>query len=259
MTQQIATGFKERKDWIGIRWAAEDDMQYGRETHLLDYACGTGSVTKAIGSWVTHVRGIDVSENMVKIFNDTARASGLGEERVKAVVGDLIAEEPSKGFESEEWKDFDIAAIGLGFHHFEEPLRAVQRLTERLKPGTGVLLIIDFLPFDKDEPGAQQAASHTIKHGGFARQNMEMLFKAAKLENFSFSIMEEEVEMIKDGKSTKRRVFFARGRREPTTWGKISNWVWNIQSTASDQFSITPRDEVGSKLGFTGGRDRSDL
>lgn len=94
---------------------------------------------------------------------------------------------------------------------------------------------------------------HRIKHGGFARQNMELVFKAAKLENFSFSVMEEQVEMFsKDGKSSKRTVFFARGRREPTTWGKLGNWISGIQSTASDQFSVAPRREVASKLSITG-------
>ncbi len=161
MTQQIAQGLQERKDWIGVRFAQSDDMQFGRETRMLDYACGTGSVTKAIGSWVTHIRGIDISENMVKLFNDTARASGLGEDRVKAVVGDLIGEEVPSHFDGEEWQNFDIAVVGLGFHHFENPVRAVQRLTERLKSGTGVLLIIDFLPFDKEEDGAMAAAKET--------------------------------------------------------------------------------------------------
>jgi SAM-dependent methyltransferase len=272
MSQQIAKGLQERKDWIGIRWAAEDDMIYGRETRLLDYACGTGSVTKAIGPWTTHIRGLDVSENMVQLFNDTAKASGLTPDRVQAVVGDLLADEVDEKFKAEEWWNFDIAVIGLGFHHFENPVRAVQRLTERLKPGTGVLLIIDFLPFDRDDEGAQKAAQHTyvtfldlplrlltghqsIKHGGFARTNMEKLYQLAKLEKFSFSVMEEPVEMFsKDGTSSKRTVFFARGRREPTTWGKLGNWLSGIQNTAGTQFSMAPGEGMSGKLSHTGGR-----
>ncbi|KAK5175240.1 uncharacterized protein LTR77_000377 [Saxophila tyrrhenica] len=255
MTEQIKQGLVERKDWIGIRWAKEDDTSYGRETKLLDYACGTGFATKVMGPWVTNIRGIDVSENMVKLFNETAQASGLKQEQVNAVVGDLLADEVPSHLNTPEYRDFDIAVIGLGFHHFEDPKRAIDRLVERLKPATGVLLIIDFLPFNKDEGGPQAAAAHTIKHGGFARQNMEMLFQAAKLENFSFSVMEEPVEMVsKDGSTNKRTVFFARGRKEPTTWGKLASWVTKMQENAADQFSIAPREDVPDQLGLTGGK-----
>lgn len=230
-------------------------MQFGRETKLLDYACGTGSVTKAIGPWVTTVRGIDISENMVDVFNSTARASGLKAEQVNAVVGNLLADEVPMHLRGPEWEGFDVAAVGLGFHHFENPARAVERLTERLKPGTGVLLIIDFLPFDPQDQGQPEAARGTIKHGGFARQNMEKLFQAAKLEKFAFSVMDEQVEMVgKDGKTSKRTVFFAKGTREPTTWGKLANWVGSMQETASEQFQIGPRREGnGNKLNLTGG------
>ena len=49
---------------------------------------------------------------------------------------------------SPEFFDFDIAAVGLGFHHFDDPKLAARRLAERLKPG-GVLMILDFLPHDE--------------------------------------------------------------------------------------------------------------
>ena len=43
---------------------------------------------------------------------------------------------------------FDIAVVGLGFHHFDDPALAAKRLVERLRPG-GVLMILDFLPHGK--------------------------------------------------------------------------------------------------------------
>jgi len=51
---------------------------------------------------------------------------------------------------SPEFYNFDIAAVGLGFHHFDKPALAARRLAERLKTG-GVLLILDFLPHDKPD------------------------------------------------------------------------------------------------------------
>lgn len=212
-------------------------------------------MTKVMGPWATHFRGIDISQNMVDIYNQTARESGLKEEQVNAVVGDLLAEEVPESLKGEEWFGFDIAIVGLGFHHFENPVRAVERLTERLKPATGVLLIIDFLPFDKDSASQPAAAQGTIKHGGFARTNMEKIFKVAKLENFSFSVMEETVELVgKDGTTTERTVFFARGRKEATAWGKVTKWFADMQGTAGEQFQITPREKVQEEFNLMGGR-----
>lgn len=48
-------------------------------------------------------------------------------------------------FASAEFFDFDVAAVGLGFHHFDDPALAARRLAARLKTG-GVLVILDFLP-----------------------------------------------------------------------------------------------------------------
>lgn len=45
----------------------------------------------------------------------------------------------------QEFFEFDIAVVGLGFHHFDDPALATRRLAERLKKG-GVLMIVDFVP-----------------------------------------------------------------------------------------------------------------
>ena len=64
-----------------------------------------------------------------------------------------IPDEPNPpAFASSEFQNFDIAAVGLGFHHFDDPELAAQRLVERLRPG-GVLFILDFLPHDKFHVG----------------------------------------------------------------------------------------------------------
>lgn len=64
-----------------------------------------------------------------------------------AAVGNLLdpADPSPADFASEEWFNFDLAVVGLGFHHFEDPTLAATRLAERLRPG-GVLMIIDFMP-----------------------------------------------------------------------------------------------------------------
>ena len=62
-----------------------------------------------------------------------------------------VPDDPApSAFASPNFFSFDIAAVGLGFHHFDDPTLAAQRLVERLRPG-GVLLILDFFSHAKPE------------------------------------------------------------------------------------------------------------
>jgi SAM-dependent methyltransferase len=113
---------------------------------LLDYACGTGLMTRTFGPYVTLTKGIDISPNMVSTFNSRVESAGLSTETIHAVEGDLFDKSnPSPTeFSGEEWRDFDIATVGFGFHHFEDVVHSARQLKERLRPG-GVLVINDFV------------------------------------------------------------------------------------------------------------------
>jgi len=84
---------------------------------------------------------------MVLVYNRNAQNQGLPPEFMSASIGNLIdpADPSPADFRGEEWFNFDLAVVGLGFHHFEDPALAAARLAERLRPG-GVLMIIDFMP-----------------------------------------------------------------------------------------------------------------
>lgn len=101
---------------------------------------------------------------MVNEFNKGASNQGLSPSEMRAVVGNLVSISPSSDPElsKPEYFDFDIAVVGLGFHHFDEPALAAKRLTERLKKG-GVLMIIDFLPHGKMDHS--HSHSHQHDHG----------------------------------------------------------------------------------------------
>lgn len=201
-------------------------------------------MTKALGSYVTTIRGIDVSENMVTHYNEAARSSGLSTEQAHAVVGDLLGATVPPGLSGPEFYNFDVAAIGLGFHHFEDPPLAVKRLAERLKAETGVLIIVDFLPFEHgahshgsgdhshnhNQPQDQTkspppTARNTIKHHGFTSDGIERLFSAAGLEDFAFDILPEPAVFEFEEGRKERTIFIAKGRKAPTVWGKLRNWV----------------------------------
>jgi SAM-dependent methyltransferase len=83
---------------------------------------------------------------MVATFNSRVESAGLSPTAIHAVEGDLFDKSnPSPpSFSSPEWRDFDIATVGFGFHHFEDVVHSARQLKERLRPG-GVLVINDFV------------------------------------------------------------------------------------------------------------------
>ena len=103
---------------------------------------------------------------MVHEYNLGASNQGIPASEMQAFVGNLIDAVPSKDFEAEQFYGFDIAAVGMGFHHFSDPGLAAKRLAERLKVG-GTLLIVDFLPHDGTvhKHGEGQGHSHDHNHG----------------------------------------------------------------------------------------------
>jgi SAM-dependent methyltransferase len=223
LANQVSDALRERKDWLAVNWYDPAEPKTDRQVRLLDYACGRGAITKALGPWVTTIRGVDVSDGMVEKYNETARESGMSEAQAYAVVGDLIGEQVPEYLLGEEFKNFDVAAIGLGFHHFDDPLRCLQRLKERLIVG-GQLIIIDFLPFNKGQFGhghghghshehKQVDMGHTIKHSGFTKEEMERLYKEAGLVDFGMDILEEPAIMELDSGTQERTIFIAKGKR----------------------------------------------
>lgn len=133
--------------WIGIPFANTDtDNSAVKDVRLLDYACGTGLMTRVFSPYVTQTRGIDVSPNMVTSYNSRALSAGLDQSTVHAVTGELFDKansSPAK-FSALEWHNFDLVAVGFAFHHFEDVVFAASQLRQRLRPG-GVLVINDFL------------------------------------------------------------------------------------------------------------------
>jgi SAM-dependent methyltransferase len=114
---------------------------------------------------------------MVSVYNRNAHNQGLAPDFMAATVGNLLdpAEPSPTQFSSPEWFNFDLAIVGLGFHHFEDPTLAAARLAERLKPG-GVLMIIDFMSHENHgdvqaeggvESGSGEGSSHRHVHGLF--------------------------------------------------------------------------------------------
>lgn len=144
-------------------------------------------------------------ERYNSLLSSSSTTNAAGERlHAKAISGDLFADEVSEELKDASLYNFDIAAIGLGFHHFSSFSTALHRLKERLASG-GSLLIIDFTDDSESLP------SNTVKAHGFSEQTMTDLFKEAGLEDPVYIKMEGHVELRPEGKSAvQKQVFLAR-------------------------------------------------
>ncbi|KAK8174654.1 S-adenosyl-L-methionine-dependent methyltransferase [Phyllosticta citribraziliensis] len=202
MSAMITRNIHDRCDWLGLKENA------GKEVRLLDYACGTGLVSHSLWPRITQSRGIDLSSNMVQVFNSRAESAGLTPEQMNAVQGNLLGEEPEPHLSDPALFNFDVAAVGLGFHHFDDALKATKQLAGRLKPG-GVFFIIDFVNDREQEFPHEWKGIITIN--GFNESGMRTLFEEAGLVDFGFSVFDEQAEMYGGGEKRVKTVFMAKG------------------------------------------------
>ncbi|ROW10577.1 hypothetical protein VMCG_01731 [Cytospora schulzeri] len=259
-TEEIARRIEARRDFIGLDWIEDDDSsedegddshrQPSRTVKILDYACGTGSMSRvslppvaiALAPYITQSVGIDLSEKMVAAYNVRARNQGLTEGEMAAFHGNLCVpgDEDPAAFRDPKFFDFDLAVVGLGFHHFDDPELAAKRLVARLRPG-GVLMIIDFLPHGphgsdhghdhhhdhshhghhhRDEHGQMEVvggdasvdkALKTVTHHGFSEEHIKEIFlNAGAGKDFGLDNMGQVVFGPRHGKRT---LFMARGTK----------------------------------------------
>lgn len=96
----------------------------------LDLGCGAGTLTRELADVAEHVRGVDLSPEMVRL----ARARCADRRNVEFLVGDFLALDLAPA-------TFDCIAAVAVLHHM--PLvPSLERAKELLRPG-GVLLILD--------------------------------------------------------------------------------------------------------------------
>lgn len=225
--RQLSEAIQKRLDLIGADWIKDDDddddndgedatttTSSSRQVRLLDYACGTGMISRTLAPYTTQCVGVDLSENMVDAYNNMAKNQGLGEDEMRAVVGDLaVVDDPRPAsLAGPAFFDFDVAAVGGGLHHFEHPGLAVARIAERLRPG-GVFFIWDFVTHEVNPEHAHKG----VTHHGFSEVQVRKMFDEAGLgKNFAMEELGSGVVFGHgtDGKEPlKRQAFLARGQK----------------------------------------------
>jgi len=206
---------------------------------MMDFACGTGLISKALQDYTKRIVGVDISQAMVDEYNKTFADSGRD---ISARCVNLLEGPNALG------EKFDIIVCASAYHHFADVDAYTRTLVSHLKPG-GSLLVADLVKpestsDDKSPPPAHggdhhhhhhhghhdggQAHQHThapnhghadlfpkevhhiVAHrGGFSKEDMERTFKAAGLEDFSMKATSSSAQITMHGRHV--RLFVARG------------------------------------------------
>lgn len=135
LSAKITVYIQEQRDFLHL------DPQITKDVSLLDYACGTGLVSRALGPYVSSIQALDLSANMVTRYKELATMSSIPPVRdATARTGNLLVDE----LEGQDLQGFSIAAICAALHHVADPALLIKRLAGRLRDG-GVLVVIDFV------------------------------------------------------------------------------------------------------------------
>ncbi|KAG6831248.1 hypothetical protein H0H87_005814, partial [Tephrocybe sp. NHM501043] len=171
-------------------------------TTVLEYACGTGLVSRQLAPYAKRIVGVDISQGMVDQFNLRVGNQGIAPEEMQAVCVELKGEDGELGDEK-----FDVIVVSRtqttqvpemkrlfkcasAYHHFPDIDNVTRILAHFLKPG-GVLLVVDLTKHTGDghvhHPSIPEKFHHLVPHrGGLEESDMRKAFEGAGLESFSF-------------------------------------------------------------------------
>ncbi|KAI9788849.1 MAG: hypothetical protein M1816_006513 [Peltula sp. TS41687] len=237
LLERLGQEIQARKEWIGVDFLNDDDDDAAttatapaskKPIRMLDYACGSGTMSmdrfqsnggaalQVLGPYVSELRGIDVSAQMVRAYNARAANQGLPPSEMFAYAGDLL--EPTESIGGADLYGFDLVVVGLGLHHLADARLAMERLGRRLTDdGSGVLLVVDFLPHGLvpggGGGGGDGDCGETVACGGFGEAEMVALMRRAGCREVRYVVLGKGVTCSPEGKKLERTVFMCRGRK----------------------------------------------
>ncbi|KAF8061712.1 S-adenosyl-L-methionine-dependent methyltransferase [Lyophyllum atratum] len=167
-------------------------------TTVMEYACGTGLVSRELAPYAKRIVGVDISQGMVDQFNLRVSNQGIASEEMQALCVELKGVPGELGDEK-----FDVIVCASAYHHFTSIDDVTRILAYFLNPG-GALLVVDLA---KQEGGHTDAVHGTHEHGhdhthhhsipqefhhlvphrgGLDEADMQKAFEGAGFESFSF-------------------------------------------------------------------------
>ncbi|KIM29132.1 hypothetical protein M408DRAFT_329134, partial [Serendipita vermifera MAFF 305830] len=110
-------------------------------TVLLDYACGTGQMSRHLAPYTRQIIGADITQGMVDYYNQRVYNQGIPPDQMRAIC--------LTGTDSDlDGQKFDLIVCSQAYHHFPNIAAVTKTLASLLKPGTGKLFVADLMPYD---------------------------------------------------------------------------------------------------------------
>ncbi|KAK7202611.1 S-adenosyl-L-methionine-dependent methyltransferase [Myxozyma melibiosi] len=142
---------------------------------FLDFACGSGALSREIVQHVDHILGIDVDPAAVSAYNQRAQNQGLDESEMHAVVCDVLTLSDETGDDDVSCKEWfsaiDVAACAMGFHHLQDMTAVTKAIASKFLKPKGWFCVVDLLwtehtaaVFTNLKTAKQQAHTHSHTH-----------------------------------------------------------------------------------------------
>ncbi|KZT59739.1 S-adenosyl-L-methionine-dependent methyltransferase [Calocera cornea HHB12733] len=177
-------------------------------TECLDYACGTGLLSRQLAPYCKSILGVDISQGMVDYYNERVSNQGIPASEMHAIRADLLTPPPAPELAH---TTFDVVVCSQAYHHIHDLAGTTAALAALLRPG-GALLVVDLLRSEqalhmhtrKDVP---EHVRHTVAHkGGLEEDEVRTCFERAGLAEWAF-----EDALVKEVEGRVLKLFIAKG------------------------------------------------
>ncbi|CAG8569954.1 4844_t:CDS:2 [Acaulospora morrowiae] len=172
-----ARGFVAKKCAKAILNEVEPEFD-PEKSEVLDFACGIGLISQELCAHVKSILGVDISKDVVDVYNKKVWQQGIDKEEMQAVCLEL---KESEG-DQLNGRRFDAVVCASSYHHIGDINSITKILSSYLKPG-GELIVLDL----KKDPETSHKfhgkhgshdVGHTVTHsGGFDPIELENAFK----------------------------------------------------------------------------------
>jgi len=182
-----AAHIDDRPDFIEMAQRLSEAMRKEytfdeEKTTVLDFACGTGLISRELAAYSKAIVGVDISQARVDQYNTRVQNQGITPDEMKAVCLEL------KGEEGElDGAKFDVVVCASSYHHMSSVEDITKALAYFLKPG-GSLLVSDLCP--SEQPIFPGDHNNVVAHQhGFDEERMRKLFEDVGLQSFKYGIV----------------------------------------------------------------------
>ncbi|CAE6434501.1 unnamed protein product [Rhizoctonia solani] len=156
------------------------------KTVVMDYACGTGLLSQGLAPHTKTLIGVDISSKSVDYYNERVANQGIPPEEMKAICMELV-ERGTNNTDPFDGIEFDVIVCTQAYHHFEDINGVTKTLVSYLKPGTGILVVVDMIRSPESEKLHRDHGHVVVYKGGFEEESIKSAFvDAAGLQNYSF-------------------------------------------------------------------------